>query len=39
VIGGKRYKYSTSVSNTARAGVTVPTVYMSAKANESASGC
>jgi Tfp pilus assembly protein PilV len=39
VIGGKRYKYSTSVSNTARAGVTVPTVYMSAKINESASGC
>jgi Tfp pilus assembly protein PilV len=39
VIGGKRYKYSTSVSNTARAGVTVPTVYMSAKSLESTTGC
>jgi type II secretory pathway pseudopilin PulG len=39
LIGGKRYKYSTSVANTARAGAVVPTVYMSSKTYESTTGC
>jgi Tfp pilus assembly protein PilV len=37
VIGGKFYKYSTTVANTARAGVTVPPIYM--KDHSSTSGC
>jgi Tfp pilus assembly protein PilV len=37
VIGGKFYKYSTTVANTARAGVTVPPIYM--KDHSSSSGC
>ncbi|HEY1451390.1 MAG TPA: type II secretion system protein [Solirubrobacteraceae bacterium] len=39
LVGTQRYKYSTEVANTARAGVVVPTIYMTATANKSSSGC
>jgi hypothetical protein len=39
VVGTQRYTYSTEVANTARTGVTVPTIYMTATANKSSFGC
>lgn len=39
VIGGQRYKYSTEVSNTTRAGATVGPLYMSSSTYKSPTGC
>lgn len=39
VIGGQRYKYSTEVSNTTRAGATVGPLYMSSSTYKSTTGC
>jgi type II secretory pathway pseudopilin PulG len=39
LIGSQRYKYSSEVSNTARAGVTVGPLYMSSSIYKSTTGC
>jgi hypothetical protein len=39
LIGSQRYKYSTEFVAVAKAGITLPTIYMSATANKSTSGC
>ncbi|MHB8235074.1 MAG: hypothetical protein ACYDHT_10525, partial [Solirubrobacteraceae bacterium] len=39
VIASQRYKYTTEFAAVAKAGVTLPTIYMSAPANKSTTGC
>ncbi|HEV2975554.1 MAG TPA: type II secretion system protein [Solirubrobacteraceae bacterium] len=39
LVGAQRYKYTTEFANTARAGISLPTVYMTATANKSSTGC
>lgn len=39
LVGGTRYKYTREFANTARTGVNLGTVFMSATANKSTSGC
>jgi type II secretory pathway pseudopilin PulG len=39
VISGQRYKYSTEVANTTRAGANLGTLYMSSSAYKSSTGC